>query len=303
MPKLELSTIPVQTGTAYPAPHAASMAGRSQQRLGDAAGLTQFGANRVRLEPGAMSSLRHWHEAQDEFLVVIEGALVLADEQGETPLAPGDCCAFPAGDRNGHHVINRSDVPGSFVVIGTRTAADTAWYPDLDMKATLVEGALRFTTRDGRPICPEDAPPEADFTAISECLTRALLTGDADLYASISALPQHNLPRNAEPYRLADRAALDEDFALYVQALRLNRVTDIFRVQKSVTRPAPDRTEITAEVHLLSGALRIVDPFVVRFTLVHADGAWRIARIESALAHIRWTLGKGSLPESGRFET
>ncbi|WP_417210113.1 cupin domain-containing protein [Antarctobacter sp.] len=149
MPRIDLDKIPLRTGSSYPAPHDEAMIGRRQQRLGDAAGLTQFGANLVRLAPGAMSSLRHWHERQDEFLVVTEGALTLVDDNGETPLVPGDCCAFPAGDPNGHHILNTSDIEGAFVVIGTRTDRETGWYSDLDLKVEVEGGKMRFLRRDG----------------------------------------------------------------------------------------------------------------------------------------------------------
>lgn len=154
MPKIDLSSLPVVSGSSYPPPHDAAMAGRSTQRLGDASGLTQFGVNLVRLAPGAMSSLRHWHERQDEFLVVTEGALVLVDDHGDTPLRPGDCCAFPAGEANGHHIVNRSDAPGAFVVVGTRTESETGWYSDVDMKVEVAEGRMRFLRRDGAELDP-----------------------------------------------------------------------------------------------------------------------------------------------------
>lgn len=154
MPKIDMGQVPLKTGSAYPAPHDTAMAGRSQQKLGDAGGLTQFGANLVTLAPGALSSLRHWHEQQDEFLVVTHGALTLVDDTGETPLAPGDCCAFPAGDPNGHHIVNRSDAPGAFVVVGTRTQTETGWYSDIDMKVEAADGQMRFLHRDGTEIEP-----------------------------------------------------------------------------------------------------------------------------------------------------
>lgn len=152
MPKIDIETIPTRGGSSYPAPHAAQMAGRRQQKLGDAAGLTQFGANLVHLEPGALSSLRHWHDQQDEFLVVVSGQLVLRDDEGDTPLAPGDCAAFPAGDANGHHIVNLSTQEASFVVVGTRTPTETAWYSDVDLKVTVDADGMRFTTRDGQPV-------------------------------------------------------------------------------------------------------------------------------------------------------
>ncbi|SNR62757.1 cupin domain-containing protein [Puniceibacterium sediminis] len=157
MPKLDLSSLPVRTGSTYPATLAAKMAGRSSLRLSDAAGLTQFGANLVRLEPGAMSSLRHWHETQDELVFVTEGALILRDDFGDTPLAVGDCATFPAGEANGHHILNLSDAPGSFLVIGTRTDTDTGWYPDLDLKVTSDRNGHRYTRRDGSPLDPENS--------------------------------------------------------------------------------------------------------------------------------------------------
>ncbi len=152
MPKIDLKAIPSVTGSGYPGSYADGFEKRHQQRLGDPAGLTQFGVNLVRLEPGARSSLRHWHETQDEFLVVTEGALVLVDDNGEVALTPGDCCAFPAGDGNGHHIVNRSDADGAFVVVGTRTPTETAWYSDIDMKVTVADGKFNFTRKDGGAI-------------------------------------------------------------------------------------------------------------------------------------------------------
>ncbi|WP_299938688.1 cupin domain-containing protein [uncultured Pelagimonas sp.] len=149
MPKIDISAVPTRTGSSYPGKLADQMAGRSQQGLGDAGGLTQFGANLVRLAPKAASSLRHWHEKQDEFLIVIEGALTLIDDNGETPLKVGDCCAFPAGDANGHHIVNLSGQDGAFLVVGTRTPTETGWYSDIDMMVTAADGKMAFTRKDG----------------------------------------------------------------------------------------------------------------------------------------------------------
>ncbi len=152
MPKIDISALPVETGSGYPGHRAALMDGRSQVRLGAAAGLTQFGANLVQLAPGALSSLRHWHAEQDEFLVVTAGVCTLIDDHGETPLHPGDCAAFPAGDANGHHIKNMSDAPAAFVVIGTHTKTETGYYSDEDMMVRLADGAMSFTRKDGSPL-------------------------------------------------------------------------------------------------------------------------------------------------------
>jgi len=152
MPKLDLAAIPFRTGSGYPGRLAEEVAGRSSQRLGDAGGLTQFGANLVRLEPGAKSSLRHWHEQQDEFVMVTEGICTLIDEDGEHQMRPGDCAAFPAGDPNGHHLVNRTDAPAAFLVIGTRTPTETAHYSDIDMMVVQDATGSTFTRKDGSPL-------------------------------------------------------------------------------------------------------------------------------------------------------
>lgn len=153
MPRLDLAAIPFRGGSTYPGRLADAVAGRSSQGLGDAGGLTQFGANLVRLEPGAISSLRHYHMEQDEFVMVTQGICTLIDDAGEHEMRPGDCAAFPAGDTNGHHLKNKTDAPAAFLVIGTRTPTETAYYSDLDMMVRDGTDARdRFTRKDGSPL-------------------------------------------------------------------------------------------------------------------------------------------------------
>jgi uncharacterized cupin superfamily protein len=149
MPKLDLSSVPVKTGSIYPEPYASMMKGRSSLRLGDAGGLTQFGVNLVTLEPGAMSSLRHWHMAEDEFVMITEGECVMVQDEGETLMRPGDCAAFPAGSTNGHHFINRSDRIARFLVVGSRAPREVVTYSDVDLKLEMQGGKARFLYRDG----------------------------------------------------------------------------------------------------------------------------------------------------------
>lgn len=149
MPKLDLASLPVRTGSIYPSPYAEMVAGRSSVRLGDAGGLTQFGVNLVTLQPGAMSSLRHWHMAEDEFVMVTEGECVMVQDEGETLMGPGDCAAFPAGSTNGHHFLNRSDRVARFLVIGSKAPREVATYSDVDLKVEMEGGKARFTYKDG----------------------------------------------------------------------------------------------------------------------------------------------------------
>jgi uncharacterized cupin superfamily protein len=151
MPKIELGEVPIRSHTYYPAPFDAAVKGRSWQALGEAAGLTQFGVNLARLKPGAASSQRHWHENEDEFLIVLEGELVLIEDEGETVLRPGDAAGFKAGVPNGHHLINRSDRDGVFLVVGTRAPTERGHYPDIDLVFEKTAAGSRFTNKGGKP--------------------------------------------------------------------------------------------------------------------------------------------------------
>ena len=149
MPVIDPSKIEPRTGSIYPSPYREMMAGRSSLRLGDAGGLTQFGANLTILQPGAMSSLRHWHKAEDEFVMITQGECVLVQDAGETVMRVGDCAAFPAGSADGHHFINRSDTEARFLVVGSRAKEEVATYSAVDMQIHMVGGKARFTHKDG----------------------------------------------------------------------------------------------------------------------------------------------------------
>ena len=149
MPAINLAQAPVKTGSIYPEPFAAMMQGRSSLRLGELGGLTQYGVNLVMLEPGAMSSLRHWHLHEDEFVWVVEGECTLVQDGGETVMRPGDCAAFPAGQPNGHHFMNFTDRVAKFLVVGTKAPTEIATYCDVDLRVEMAGGKARFTYKDG----------------------------------------------------------------------------------------------------------------------------------------------------------
>ena len=149
MPKLDLAQVPQKTGSIYPEPYASMMKGRSSLRLGQAGGLTQFGVNLVTLEPGALSSLRHWHLNEDEFVMVLTGECVLVEDEGETVMRAGDCAAFPANTPNGHHFINRSGSVAQFLVVGTKAPREVATYSDIDLKVEIDGTTARFTYKEG----------------------------------------------------------------------------------------------------------------------------------------------------------
>src|SRR3984885_9342026 len=121
-------------GTLYPTPFDQPCRTRERRKLGDAAGLKQFGVNLLRLPPGAWSSQRHWHTAEDEFVYVLEGEVVLVTDAGEETLRPGDCAGFKAGVEDGHHLQNRSKADVVLLEVGSRKAEDAGDYPDIDMR-------------------------------------------------------------------------------------------------------------------------------------------------------------------------
>lgn len=148
MPKLDLDNIEQINRTGYPSPWREQMAKRHYRRLAPVAGLADFGVSHVTLEPGGLSSQRHWHEGEDEFVVMLEGEAVLIEDEGETVMRPGDCAAFPKGVANGHYLVNRSDADCLFIAVG-RSASTDCHYPDIDLHLDSATG--RFTHKDGSP--------------------------------------------------------------------------------------------------------------------------------------------------------
>ena len=146
MPKIDLEAIEQTNQTGYPPPFNEPVRGRWQRKIAEAAGLTQLGARHVSLDPGAWSSQRHWHEGEDELLVMLTGNAVLIENEGETELAAGDIVAWAKAVRNGHHLINRSAEPCSFVCVGAGTDVGGA-YSDIDM----MWNERGYVHKDGTP--------------------------------------------------------------------------------------------------------------------------------------------------------
>lgn len=146
--KIDVATAPVSAGTLYPPPFDAPCRARRRVRLGDAAGLSQFGVNLCTLPPGAWSSQRHWHDKEDELIVVLSGEVTLVTDDGEEILRAGDAAGFKAGEENGHSFQNRSDRDVVLIEIGSRFEDDCAFYSDIDMKTT-PDGD--YVHRDGTP--------------------------------------------------------------------------------------------------------------------------------------------------------
>jgi uncharacterized cupin superfamily protein len=151
MPKIDIATLPMDSRSNYPEPFNQVVAGRSRKRLGNAAGLDQFGVNLTTLKPGAASALRHWHEKEDELVYILEGEVVLIEDDGETLLKPGDAAGFKASKRNGHQLVNKSGRDAVYLEIGTRSKHERAQYPDVDMIMIRDEKGGHYVHKDGKP--------------------------------------------------------------------------------------------------------------------------------------------------------
>jgi uncharacterized cupin superfamily protein len=151
MPKVDIASVPEKSGTFYPAEFQAECKGRHKKALGDVVGLTQFGVNITRIEPGQASALRHWHEQEDEFIYVLDGELVLAENDGETVLKAGDAAGFKAGSGIAHRLINRSDRDAVYFEVGTRAKSERVHYPDVDLVMERDSYSRRYLHRNGKP--------------------------------------------------------------------------------------------------------------------------------------------------------
>ena len=153
MANIDLTGMSPTLGSGYPAPYDEPCRLRQRWRLGDAGGLTQFGVNLLKLPPGAWSSQRHWHSAEDEFVYVLQGEVVLVSGAGEQVLRAGEFAAFKAGEADGHHLQNRSGAEAVLLEVGGRDPAqDAVDYPDIDLQLTRGDG--RYRHKDGTPYPP-----------------------------------------------------------------------------------------------------------------------------------------------------
>ena len=149
--RIDPAALPPVIGTLYPPPWDHPCRTRERRRLGEPAGLTQFGVNLLRLPPGTWSSQRHWHTGEDEFVYILAGEVVLVTESGEEVLRAGDAAAFKAGEADGHHLQNRSAADVLVLEVGSRNPADETRYPGLDLMAPAHGEPTTYTDLAGNP--------------------------------------------------------------------------------------------------------------------------------------------------------
>ena len=149
MPKVREADIVPQKRDRYPGNHKKVTSGYERLAVGDAVGLRQFGVNKVTVKPGAATALNHWHQNEDEFVIVLSGEVVLVEGETETPLKAGECAGFKAGEPTGHHIINKSSEVAVLFEIGTRCDNEICHYTGLDFTYRKVNGVVTFVNKDG----------------------------------------------------------------------------------------------------------------------------------------------------------
>ena len=152
MPKIDIGKIPSQPIASYPKEFAPVISGREKQRIGDAVGLTQFGVNITRIKPHSASALRHVHENEDELIYMLDGELILYENDGETVLKAGDAAGFNAGGGIAHCLINRTNRDAVYFEVGTRAKSERVQYPDVDFVMERDESGRRFFRKSGERI-------------------------------------------------------------------------------------------------------------------------------------------------------
>jgi uncharacterized cupin superfamily protein len=149
-PAFDPADVPESNATTYPEPLRAPNQNRFNRRLGNHAGLSNFGVNLTRIVPGGQSSYRHAHSTQDEFIWVLEGEVVLETDAGSQVLKAGMCAGFPAGTGDAHRFVNRTNADALLLVVGDRSSNDVITYPEVDLHGRLgADGKYVFTHKDG----------------------------------------------------------------------------------------------------------------------------------------------------------
>lgn len=99
-------------------------------RVGWRLGSERLGASVWEIPPGQVAYPYHYHLTEEELILVMEGKPSLRTPEGWSDLRPGDVVSFPAGERGGHQIANRTRQPARFLAISTSGQTDVVRYPD-----------------------------------------------------------------------------------------------------------------------------------------------------------------------------
>jgi uncharacterized cupin superfamily protein len=137
--------------------------------VGADAGAELLGATAYELVPGSKWADLHYHHANEELLVVLEGSPTLHTLDGSRALARGDVVAFRRGRQGAHRISNDSPEPARFILVSTMLMPEVVEYPETDNVFVMSEppwteepydesrGRIvrSFAKSDGRPVPPD----------------------------------------------------------------------------------------------------------------------------------------------------
>ena len=83
------------------------------------------------LAPGSSSCPYHY-EYEEEWLLVLDGSIVVRRPDGEQALERGDLVCFPAGPAGAHKVMNRGESPARTMLFSRARVPAVSVYPDSD---------------------------------------------------------------------------------------------------------------------------------------------------------------------------
>lgn len=112
-------------------------------RLGTGTAAEKLGASFDIVAPGKMSCPYHFHHAQEEMFVVLEGEGTLRVAGERLPVRAGDVVFIPPGPEYPHQFINTSTAPLKYLSISTRESPEFVEYPDSGKHSSIVK------SRDG----------------------------------------------------------------------------------------------------------------------------------------------------------
>jgi uncharacterized cupin superfamily protein len=129
------------------------------------------------LAPGKQSSPAHYHIFEEEHLYLLEGALTVRIGSASYEMKAGDYVCFPAGQKAGHCLINKSAAVARYVIVGERNPNEVAVYTDtnkvlvraLGRRAIFDLGGVRgYWDGENTGLAEGESPPSDAASIVSE---------------------------------------------------------------------------------------------------------------------------------------
>ena len=100
------------------------------RQLGEYGGCSHVGVCMEEIAPGRQAYVAHYHLLEEEQLLVLEGRPTLRLGERRIPMEPGSYVVFPAGQKAGHALVNETDEPVRYLIIGERNPNEVTVHTD-----------------------------------------------------------------------------------------------------------------------------------------------------------------------------